>query len=122
MRCKCGFPDAIRRMRDVLDDDVSFVLDIKQMRRAGVGTHEMLDAMRGKIAYLHLSDCTEESDCTPPGTGVFPFSELFRLLDTDGFCGDMVIELYRNSFGSPEELERSRRWIERCYAERYNKR
>lgn len=115
VRCKCGFPDAITRMRDLLNDDVSFVLDVKQMRRADVTTREMCKAMGGRIAYLHLSDWNDVCDCTPPGTGKFDFDELFSLLAQDGFSGDMVIELYRDGFEAARQLETARRWLESRY-------
>ena len=115
VRCECGFPDAILKMRDALNDDVSFVLDVKQMRRADVKTAEMYDAMRGRIAYLHLSDWTQECDCTPPGTGYFDFDALFSGLRRVGFDGDMVVELYRSGFESEGQLVTARQWIERRF-------
>lgn len=115
VRCKCGFPEFIRRMREVLDDDVSFVLDVKQMRRAQVSADEMISAMQGRISYLHLSDWTDDCDCTPPGTGRFDFDTLFAELQRGGFGGDMVVELYRNGFETVDQLETSRQWIERRF-------
>ena len=115
VRCKCGFPEYIRRMREILNDDVSFVLDVKQMRRAGVAAEEMLDAMGDRVAYLHLSDWTQECDCTPPGTGYFDFDALFSGLRRVGFDGDMVVELYRSGFESEGQLVTARQWIERRF-------
>ena len=102
-------------MREVLDDDVSFVLDVKQMRRAQVSADEMISAMQGRISYLHLSDWTDDCDCTPPGTGRFDFDTLFAELQRGGFGGDMVVELYRNGFETVDQLETSRQWIERRF-------
>ena len=45
VRCKCGLPEYVRQMREYTGDDVSFVLDVKQQRRAGVQLEEMLDAI-----------------------------------------------------------------------------
>ncbi len=116
VRCKCGRPEYIRRMREATKDDVSFVLDVKQMRRAGVALEEMIDAMRGKIAHVHLSDATPENDCITPGKGTFPFDALFSRLQESGFCGDVMIELYRGGFSTLEELQRAAAQMERRYA------
>lgn len=117
VRCKCGRPEYILQMREYTGDDVSFVLDVKQMRRAGVPLAEMMDAMRGKIAHVHLSDAVPENDCVTPGRGDFPFEALFRKLRQTGFSGDMMIELYRGGFSTLEELQKAAAQMERMYAE-----
>ena len=106
MRCKCGLPEYVRQMREYTGDDVSFVLDVKQQRRAGVQLEEMLDAMRGKIAHVHLSDYTQQNDCTAPGTGGLAL----------GFAGDIIIELYRSGFSSMDELLASAAMVNKIYA------
>lgn len=111
VRCKCGHPDYIREMRKVTRDDVSFVLDLKQARRAEVSLTEMMDAMRGKISHLHLSDALPDHDCVLPGTGDTDFKAIFTTLQKQGFCGDMNIELYRDGFGVPEDLKHAAVWL-----------
>ena len=117
VRCKCGRPEYILQMREYTKDDVSFVLDVKQMRRADVPLAEMLAAMRGRIAHVHLSDAVPENDCVAPGKGDFPFDALFRTLRETGFAGEMVIELYRGGFSTLEELQASAAQMERMYAD-----
>lgn len=117
VRCKCGRPEFLRRMREQTGDDVSFVLDVKQMRRADVPLAEMLDAMRGKIAHVHLSDYTPDNDCVTPGRGNFPFGTLFRALQAEHFSGKMMIELYRGGFSTLTELKDAAARMERQYAE-----
>ncbi len=104
VRCKCGTPDYIRRMREYTQDDVSFVLDVKQMRRANVSLNDMLDAMQNKISHVHISDESTVSDCVVPGQGNFDFDTLFSRLQKDGFAGDFIIELYRGNFNGIEDL------------------
>lgn len=116
VRCKCGRPEYILQMREYTGDDVSFVLDVKQMRRAGVPLAEMMCAMRGKIAHVHLSDAVPENDCVAPGRGDFPFEALFRELRETGFSGEMMIELYRGGFSTLEELQKAAAQMERMYA------
>ena len=116
VRCKCGRPEYILQMREYTGDDVSFVLDIKQMRRAKVSLPQMMGAMRGRIAHVHLSDAAPENDCVTPGKGDFPFGELFRELRETGFSGEMMIELYRGGFSTIEELQKAAAQMERMYA------
>lgn len=105
-RCKCGMPEYIRKMRTFLRDDISFVLDVKQMRRVGATLPELLDAMRGKIRHVHLSDKTQTSDCAVPGVGDFDFNALYRTIlagqpDTPPTA---VVELYRGDFTDIDAL------------------
>ncbi|MEG0911630.1 MAG: sugar phosphate isomerase/epimerase [Ruthenibacterium sp.] len=116
VRCKCGTPHYLEKMRELTRDDVSFVLDVKQMRRAGVSTEEMLDAMAGKISHVHLSDETELCDCAVPGTGYFDFKYLFEQLHKMNFAGDMVVELYRGDFKNSTQLLEAVQYLDQIYA------
>lgn len=116
VRCKCGTPRFIEKMRELTHDDVSFVLDVKQMRRANVQTEEMLRAMSGKISHVHLSDATLQCDCAVPGSGSYQFENLFRFLKQTGFAGDMVIELYRGDFKGIKELLNAAAYLNQVYA------
>lgn len=104
VRCKCGTPDYILQMRELLNDDVSFVLDLKQMRRAGVQQEEMLRAMEGHISHVHISDFTATHDCAVPFAGDYDYVSLLRALKAQGYTGDLVIELYRGDFTDLEQL------------------
>lgn len=110
-RCKCGKPDYIRKMREVLHDDVNFVLDVKQMRRADAAFDDMLDAMRGKIRHLHLSDETSVADCAVPGQGSFDFAALLDALRKQSVAPSAVIELYRGDFTNLEALQAGRTYL-----------
>lgn len=116
VRCKCGNPEYIHKMREYTGDDVSFVLDVKQMRRSGVKMTDMLGAMSGKISHLHLSDETPTCDCALPGVGSFDFNALFKSLCAQGFTGDMVIELYRGDFKEIDDLLRAAKFLQGQYA------
>lgn len=117
VRCKCGRPDYIRRMREYTGDDVSFVLDVKQQRRAGVPLWEMMDAMQGKISHIHLSGETPENDCTTPDEDNFRLREFLNRLIKEAYSGDMVIELYRSGFSDIGELCAAAAHIGALYAE-----
>ena len=91
-------------MRKAFDDDVSFVLDIKQAVRAGVDPFAMLDAMGPCLRHVHLNDHSAEQSCLPPGKGGFDFVAFFSRLRDQGFDEAGVIEVYRGDYGQPEEL------------------
>lgn len=117
VRCKCGQLDFIRRMREYTDDDVSFVLDVKQQRRAGVSLWEMMDAMQGKISHIHLSGETAENDCVTPDENNFPLREFLTRLARENYTGDMVIELYQSGYAGIEEVAAAAARIGALYAE-----
>ena len=100
-------PGFARWMREILREDVAFVLDLKQAVRAGVDPLEMLDAMGPCLRHVHLNDHTLEQTCLPPGKGNFDFKKLFDRLQAQGYDGAGVIEVYRNDFDKPEELTAS---------------
>ena len=103
-RCRCGVAENVRRMRQLLGDEVRFVLDLKQAVRGGERIEEMLEAMGPSLAHLHLSDHTESRNCLPPGKGDFDFPAFFDQLRKMGYQGDAVVELYRDNFGSAQEI------------------
>ena len=103
-RCRCGVPDNVRRMRRLLGEDVRFALDLKQAVRGGEEIEEMLDAMGPSLAHLHLSDHADGRSCLPPGKGSFDFSAFFARLRGQGYPGDAVVELYRENFGTAQEI------------------
>lgn len=115
VRCRCGQPEYIRRLREFARDDVSFVLDVKQQRRAGVPLAQMLDAMQGRIVHVHLSDAAPENDCVAPGAGQADLRPLFGYLRRESFAGTIIIELYRGGFSTLQELLRAAGWIQEQY-------
>ncbi|MEF9853911.1 MAG: sugar phosphate isomerase/epimerase [Hydrogenoanaerobacterium sp.] len=103
-RCRSRSACFIQKMYKALGENVRFVLDIKQALRSDETAFTMLEAMGNAVCYLHLSDSTDENDCVPPGQGSFDFTELYNRLKP--VCGDVcgMIELYRQSYKTPDEL------------------
>ena len=104
VRFRACRPEFVRAMRAQLGDKAQFVLDFKQCRRTGVPIPDMIDAMRGAIRHVHISDCTDTEDCLMPGAGQEDYPHLLRLLKDSGFDGTLVIELYRRNFDKISEL------------------
>lgn len=108
-------PEFIRGMINNLGNRAMFTFDVKQSVRSGFGTWEVYDAMRGHIAHIHLSDHNEKKDCLLPGNGTFNFEKLFRIVESDGYSGAGLIEVYANAFTTPEQLKNSCEMLLRKY-------
>lgn len=113
---RTGTPEYIARMRADTGDDVGFVLDTKQLRRAGVPLAEMLEAMGDKIRHVHISDSDAGHDCLVPGDGTADFLPLRDHLRRIGYAGDIIIELYRDGFGEVEDLLRGLAHLQALFA------
>lgn len=113
-RCKSGYIENLEKMLHCLKDDISFVLDLKQARRANTSWQAIANCMQHKIVHVHVSDATEENDCLPPGEGEVAFSELFETLQKQGFNGTAMIELYRGDFAGEEALQQGAAFLENC--------
>ncbi|MBQ8868333.1 MAG: sugar phosphate isomerase/epimerase [Oscillospiraceae bacterium] len=110
--CRSGDVDFLKKMRSELKDEVAFVLDLKQARRAGIDYHDYAEAMGEALIHLHANDYNEEHDCLLAGCGITDFAEIYSTLYKNGFKGDSIIEVYRKNYGQPEELIESMRYLE----------
>ncbi len=116
VRFRACHPAHVRAMREQLGDKAQFTFDLKQCRRTGIAPEEMIDAMRGAIRHVHISDATAEHDCLMPGAGNVDFVHILRLLRDSGFDGALIIELYRHNFGDVGELANGVRTLQNALA------
>lgn len=105
-------PDFIRRMRDYLGESCCFVLDIKQAVRAGKDPFDMCSAMGNQLVHVHLNDNNGTSDCLLPGKGTMDYNRLMKMLAKFDYGGDIIIEVYRKSFHSMDQLRECRLFVE----------
>lgn len=105
-------PAFITRMRKYLNDECAFVFDIKQAVRGGEDPYEMCAAMGERLAHIHINDHNSNDDCLLPGCGNMDYKALKRQLTRFGYAGDLIIEVYRRSFGELQELERAKRVVD----------
>ena len=103
-RCRSRDIGFLQRMRRYLNDEVSFVLDIKQAVRSGYSPFEVLETMSGRIVHLHLNDNDNERDCLLPGKGSFDFSAFFQEAERQKYQGAAVIEVYRQNYDTLAEV------------------
>ncbi len=100
-------PDFISRMRNALPETASFVLDVKQSLRAGFDPLSMADAMGDRLKHVHISDRDAEGLCVLPFKGCFDLDGFISGLAARGYDGDIIIEVYRSGFDSPQQLKGS---------------
>ncbi|MCL1903046.1 MAG: sugar phosphate isomerase/epimerase [Oscillospiraceae bacterium] len=103
--CKSGRLEFLQMLSRELGDFVSFVLDVKQARRANVKPLKIIEELGSKIVHLHLSDSNYNEECMPIGKGNFDFKSFFAQLKQVGYTGDAVVELYRNNYSEYGELK-----------------
>ncbi len=94
----------IKEMSDILEENVSFTLDIKQCIRSGINPIDMVNAMGKKITHIHISDHSYSSDCLLPLRGGFNFKGFFDLMKSQNYKGDYIIEVYNNAYKNPQEI------------------
>lgn len=104
--------DFLKRMKNYLGDDFHMVYDIKQSIRSGYNPFDFIDEMKNDIVHVHLSDNTADKDCLPPGRGSFDFKRLFNTLNSAGYNGDYVIEIYSRGYDVERELSLSKQYFD----------
>lgn len=102
-----GDPDFLKRMKDCLKDDFHLVFDVKQMRRCGYCEDDFLNEFIDDIVHVHISDCSPEKDCLPPGEGDYDLKNLIKRLDDSSFDATCLIELYRWGYDEYSQLKKS---------------
>lgn len=101
----CESPDFIRKMKNYLGEDFKLIFDVKQAVRAGFSPLDFAEEFKEDIVHIHISDHTENADCLPPGKGRFNFRKLIEIMNSAGYNGDYIIELYRENFTDFSDLK-----------------
>lgn len=90
--------NTVERVRELLQRAAhpacGLLLDAYHLHRGGGGLRAVEDLDPSEIAYVQFSDVPasglvpgQARDRLPPGRGIVPFREFFRLLDTKGYVG-----------------------------------
>lgn len=111
-RCQSHSLDFMRSMSEQLGSKARFVLDIKQAVRSEEDPFKVAEVLGNRIIHVHMSDNNSSADCLVPGTGTFDIYGFLRFLDSRGFDGTVMTELYRKNFQDVYELAESYRYIE----------
>ncbi len=105
----------ILEMRNALQNECAFVLDIKQAHMSGINPLTMLEAMGKRVCHVHLSDHNTEKNCLLPGEGTYNFSELREALNRIDYSGAIITEVYRNAITGNDSLIHSRQLVESIF-------
>lgn len=100
-------PEFIKNMSKAIPDSAKFVFDIKQALKAEISPYEMIDAMGKRLRHIHINDFSSDNKCVLPGKGCFDFEGFFNCINSVGYDGDIIIEVYRFSFDKIPELRKS---------------
>lgn len=103
-RCQSASSAFVRDVANMLGSEFSFVLDTKQAIRAGENPMNFIDAAGKNLVHVHISDSGELGDCLPIGKGRFQFKQFFEKLNSFNPDCNIILELYRSSFGGISEL------------------
>ncbi len=101
--------------------DLKSCLDIKQARISGYDFRDYISDMGNSINTVHLSDHDEKGRILLPGKGKFDFRELFNRLNDVGFNGNMLIEVYKESFSDYDEVVESLEYLRNLKREVFGK-
>lgn len=113
--CLSGDLEFLQMMKRELSDRARFVLDLKQVRRNKGDILQYAEALGDSIVHCHVSDASADCDCLPVGRGGFDFAELFRRMAAQGYSGSYIVELYRDNYGSFDELSESEKRLREIY-------
>ena len=101
---------ALRLLDGMKQDGLHFTLDIKQAVRSGADPFAFAEILGNRIDAVHCCDCRLEEGrmryLLPPKGG-FDFAGLTRALREKGFDGDVLLEVYSDTYGTTDELRDS---------------
>lgn len=113
---RSGSPEFIAELRKRIGvGKVNFVLDIKQVLRAGYEPFDMISAMGSDIKHIHINDWSFSNDgsrdggCRLPGDGELDLRGIIDHLENMGYCGRYIIEVYRKNFDGDEDIIRAKK-------------
>lgn len=104
-------PDNMSELKKAIGEEFNMVLDIKQAVRSGYKPKDFVDRFYDNIKQVHISDHNEIYDCLPPGQGNFDFNLFMNDLNSRGYKGDYIIELYSNSYENENDLLKSKNYL-----------
>lgn len=107
-------PQFMQYLRSQLGEDFRMTLDLKQARRSGIDPFEFVQKLGSSICHIHVSDYSKTKDCLAPHDGgLFNFKRFFSGMNTLGYSGSYIVELYRDSFKDGSEIKNSVDFLKR---------
>lgn len=113
---RSGSPEFIKNMREQIGEGkINFVLDIKQVLRAGYETDEMIKAMGSDIKHIHINDWvfsndgTRDGGCRLPCDGELDLEKIIDDIEKTGYSGKYIIEVYRKNFTDDTDIVKAKK-------------
>lgn len=103
----------IKDMKTEIPLSAGFVCDVKQAVRGGISPFEMVQTMGSHLRHIHINDFDHDNNCVLPGKGCFDFNLFFDTIKNAGFDNDIIIEVYRSSFETLNELSDSYKFLKK---------
>lgn len=104
VRSRSREPQYLVQLREAYPQ-LKLVLDVKQALRAGHDPLEYVEQLGESIVHVHISDSTQQEDCLAVGSGNADLAALLGALQSKGFAGCVLQELYRNSYQEESEVK-----------------
>ncbi len=109
MYSEAGYFDKLKHFTKQLKS----CLDIKQARLSGYDYTEYLNEMSDRLRTVHISDYDCDGKVLLPGKGLFNFEKFIGELNAANFDGALIIEVYKDSYKSFDELGESLNYIKK---------
>lgn len=93
--------------------DLFFTFDIKQAYRANIEPCRYIDIMGEKLINFHINDRSKEETCLLPGKGEVNYLDIISLLKENNYCGNGIVEIYRENYTSYDELKECKKKLEK---------
>lgn len=90
----------------------SIQLTLHQIEDLENYTYQYIDDMGESLVNVHLSDYDAYGKLCPPGKGIFRFNNLVNKLQSIGYNGPMMIELYSGDYSSYDEIINSVQYLQ----------
>ncbi len=101
---RAGDPEFMLEVHERFGEgNLKFVFDLKQAVRGGYEPYSMLDAMGNDIVHVHINDW-KDGECRLPYAGELAIDEIISRLESGGYTGKYMIEVYRKNFTDNSEI------------------
>ena len=108
-----GDPAFIRELHERFGKgNIKFTFDLKQTVRGGFEPFDMLDAMGDDIVHVHINDWVD-GQCRLPYAGGLDLDSVISHLESHGYNGKYIIEVYRHNFEHNDEIVTAARELEK---------
>ncbi len=102
-----GDPTFMRELHDRFGvGNISFVFDLKQAVRGGYDPFAMIQAMGSDIVHVHINDFAD-GECCLPFSGKLDLPAVISRIESYGYSGKYMIEVYRGNFTHEAEITAS---------------